>query len=72
MTWQGTVVHGMIVLDNPQLLPEGAKVEIRLQTPMKAASSLGEALLRHAGQAVGLPEDMAEQHDHYLHGTPKR
>ena len=35
-------------------------------------SSLGEMLLRHAGKAVGLPEDMAAQHDHYLHGTPKR
>ena len=34
--------------------------------------SLGEMLLRHAGKAVGLPEDMAAQHDHYLHGTPKR
>ncbi len=34
--------------------------------------SLGEVLLRHAGKAVGLPEDMAAQHDHYLHGTPKR
>ena len=38
----------------------------------QASPSLGEVLLRHAGKAVGLPEDMAVQHDHYLHGTPKR
>jgi hypothetical protein len=25
-----------------------------------------------AGKAVGLPEDLAENHDHYLHGLPKR
>ena len=24
------------------------------------------------GQAEGLPPDMAEQHDHYIYGTPKR
>ena len=36
------------------------------------SASLGEVLLRHAGKAVELSEDMAAQHDHYLHGTPKR
>jgi hypothetical protein len=29
-------------------------------------------LLKHAGKAEGLPEDLADQHDHYLYGTPKR
>jgi hypothetical protein len=24
------------------------------------------------GKAEGLPQDMAEQHDHYLYGTPKQ
>ena len=38
----------------------------------RAASPLGEALLKLVGTAGGLPEDMAAQHDHYLHGTPKR
>ena len=38
----------------------------------QTSPSLGEMLLRHAGKAVGLPEDLAAQHDHYLHGTPKR
>ncbi len=40
--------------------------------PGNAASPLGEALMQLAGTAVGLPQDMAEQHDHYIHGTPKR
>jgi predicted DNA-binding antitoxin AbrB/MazE fold protein len=68
----------------PRLLPltEGQKVTITVHQaagvvhePAHQAASpspLGEALLRHAGKAVGLPEDMAAQHDHYLHGTPKR
>lgn len=30
-------------------------------------------LSERAGQSgVDLPEDLAEQHDHYLYGTPKR
>jgi hypothetical protein len=28
-------------------------------------------MLRHAGTVQGLPEDAAENHDHYLYGTPK-
>jgi hypothetical protein len=32
----------------------------------------GQALLEIAGTAEGLPTDFAENHDHYLHGTPKR
>jgi hypothetical protein len=35
-------------------------------------SSLSKALLSVAGTAKGLPPDLAENHDHYLHGTPKR
>ena len=38
----------------------------------QTSPSLSEVLLCHAGKAVGLPEDMAAQHDHYLHGMPKR
>jgi hypothetical protein len=34
--------------------------------------TLAERLLRHAGTVPDLPADMAEQHDHYAHGAPKR
>ena len=35
--------------------------------------SLSEVLLSFAGAAgPGLPEDFAENHDHYIHGLPKR
>jgi len=71
MTLKGTVKSGVIVLENGCSLPEGTAVEVTPTRP-RAASSLGEALLRHAGTAVGLPEDLAAEHDHYIHGMPKR
>jgi hypothetical protein len=41
-----------------------------LQNPGR--KSWGEALLEVAGTAKSLPEDLSANHDHYLHGTPKR
>ena len=72
MNFHGTVVNGTIILDDQVQLPEGAKVEVHIQEPPKAASPLGEMLLKHAGKAEGLPKDLAAQHDHYLYGTPKK
>jgi hypothetical protein len=72
MLLEGTVVNGTIVLDGEARLPDGARVEVTVKPPQRASTPLGEMLLRHAGKATGLPEDMASQHDHYLHGTPKR
>ena len=69
MNLMGTVVNGGIVLDQPAALPDGTRVEIQLNLAPQAASPLREALLKLAGTAVGLPADMAEQHDHYIHGT---
>jgi hypothetical protein len=83
MLLEGTVINGTIVLDGNERLPEGARVEVAVKAQQfaatattqehpKAASQLAEGLMKLAGTAVGLPEDMAAQHDHYLHGTPKR
>jgi hypothetical protein len=72
MNIHGTVVNGTIVLEGQVQLPDGTKVEVQVQESPKPASPLGEMLLRHAGKADGLPEDLAAQHDHYLYGTPKK
>ena len=72
MTFSGIVKDGVVVLDNGHQLADGTQVDVVVRGSAQAASPLGEALLRHAGKAVGLPEDLARQHDHYLHGTPKR
>ena len=33
--------------------------------------TLRELLLSYAGRAKGLPSDLARNHDHYIHGTPR-
>jgi hypothetical protein len=77
MTYQGRVSNGVVVLENGATLPDGTVVRVEpLSDPGRAepaAGSLGERLLRFAGAAGdGLPEDLAQNHDHYLYGVPKR
>jgi hypothetical protein len=36
------------------------------------SQTLGEKLLKYAGRITDAPADLAEQHDHYLYGTPKK
>jgi hypothetical protein len=73
MVYDGTVTNGTVVLDNATDIPNGTRVKVVVPVdPDTAASPLGRVLLRYAGKAQGLPSDFAAQHDHYLHGTPKR
>ncbi len=72
MAIEGTVTNGMVVLDAPQILPEGARVEILLKPTAEQPKTLREILLETAGCMTDLPADLAAQHDHYIHGTPKR
>ncbi|MBW3541068.1 MAG: hypothetical protein KY476_12435 [Planctomycetes bacterium] len=78
MTFHGHVENGVVVVDDSVQLPEGAAVRIEVVEAEPAAETvettepLSEILLRYAGKAVGLPSDMARNHDHYLYGTPKR
>ena len=70
MTLEGTVVNGVIVLDQPGALPEGARVQVLVPAEAKKPTLAG--LLKYAGILQDMPSDFAEQHDHYIHGTPKR
>jgi hypothetical protein len=78
MELRGHVENGVIVLDTAAKLPDGTKVRIapvkkkKQKKKRKAKSSLGEIFLRHAGTIEGLPNDFAENHDHYIHGCPKK
>lgn len=79
MIYLGHVRNGTVVLDSPDVLPDGAKVRIEVvpsttEGPLLDAKdqSLGDKLMKYAGRAVGLPEDAALNHDHYLYGAPKR
>ena len=72
MDLTGIVQNGVIVLENAPPLKEGTRVRVSVEPSKEECKALREMLLEHAGTAKGLPSDMAEQHDHYIHGTPKR
>jgi hypothetical protein len=72
MALQGTLNSGIIVLDQPAPWPDGTRVEIVAATAQGSKPTLSQRLLKHAGTVPDLPPDMAAQHDHYIHGAPKR
>ena len=75
MDYRGKVSGGVVVLEPGANLPEGAevRVEVMLTPPQSSPqTTLGQRLMKFAGRAEGLPSDMADNHDHYLHGQPKR
>ena len=78
MVYRGHVEKGVVVLDDSVTLPEGLVVTVepssdeQQQSPGTDDETLGKKLLKHAGKAIGLPHDLAEHHDHYLYGTPKK
>lgn len=72
MSIAATVQNGAIKLPEGVHLPDGTRVEIVLTQeepdPVKALGWMAE----YAGCIDGLPKDFAAEHDHYIHGTPKR
>ncbi len=72
-TYLGEVHNGVVVFQGPvPPLPEGTKVTIEPVAEAERPRTLADRLRTVIGQAKGLPADFAEQHDHYLHGQPKR
>ena len=71
MTIQGTVRDGTVVLDTKAVIPNGTRVQVIVSDDNGSAPSL-LALLEIAGTVNDLPSDMALNHDHYLHGRPKK
>jgi hypothetical protein len=70
MTWKGHVENGAIVLDDPVELPEGAIIRLEIETAPEEKQpvplSFAERFADVMGKAQSLPEDAAENHDHYL------
>ena len=71
MELEGVVHNGVIVPDDATALPEGTRVRIS-PAPPKKPRPIGERFGQFKGAVPGLPADLAEQHDHYRLGTPKR
>lgn len=84
MSYRGRIRNGVVVLDPPANLAEGSEVEVRPiggdgdgQGNPRAGVPSGTATVFERyqdiiGIAEGLPADFATNHDHYIHGTPKR
>lgn len=68
MTYVGKVVNGKVVLPPEIELEEGAPVRVELIE----GETLAERLKDFIGIVDGMPADLAEQHDHYIHGTAKK
>ncbi len=77
MTLHGHIENGAIVLDEQVPLPEGAAVQVRVTPKVPAPEAeakiptLAERLKNFIGILEDLPEDAAENHDHYLYGCAK-
>ena len=78
MTYRGHVKNGVVVLDDEVTLPEGTEVAVDPLGPAEVdedgaqTPTLYERLKPVIGVAKGLPSDLAENHDHYLHGRPQK
>ncbi len=71
MVYKGHVENGVIRVDDPVELPEGAIVRIELAVPAASEEegftpTLAEQLASVIGKAEGLPHDWSENHDAYL------
>lgn len=75
MSYRGTVRNGVVEFEEGPVPAEGTSVVIEPVEAVRAAGgekSLSEALLELAGTIDDLPADFARNHDHYIHGQPKR
>lgn len=71
MSITAIVENGTIKL--PVFVPDGTRVEITVveDKAVPETQSTTDWLKKYAGSIEG-PEDFAAEHDHYIHGTPKR
>jgi hypothetical protein len=79
MALEGHIKNGQIVLDHDALLPEGMRVRVELlerevsqPTSELELPTLYERYRDIIGRAEDLPSDFAENHDHHIHGAPKK
>ncbi len=85
LKYLGTVTKGVVVFENGHVPPEGTVVDVvvaEIPAATIAPTLTAEVvdgpdgslswLLKYAGIIDDMPADFAAQHDHYIHGTPKR
>lgn len=83
MVVNGHIENGQIILEQEIPLQEGVKVRVEFlkdetanrrdeESSVGNISSLYQRMKPFIGSVEGLPADFAINHDHYLHGQPKR
>ena len=72
MSYTGTVEGGMVKLPPGAGWADGTKVRVESLESSEDRRALVDQLRAIAQAMPDLPADWAAQHDHYLHGTPKR
>lgn len=81
MTYSGTIQNGVVVLAEGVALPEGTEVSVvpihaAEPVPRVGGKTIWQKIVEIAEQTerqpCDLPEDLADNHDHYLHGLSKR
>jgi len=72
MTYTGTVSKGIVILPPEANLPDGAKVRVEPIEGVSRSEPVGKRLLALVGSPDELPEDFAQNHDHYIHGAPRQ
>jgi hypothetical protein len=76
----GKVANGIVVLPPGAAFPDGAEVKVEVSPPSAGdpfvAALQGIIKPRSAGSAgrddFGLPDDLAVNHDYYIHGHPHK
>lgn len=72
MAYRGQVRNGKVILKEGAALQEGTVVEVHPMAGMEELPTLAERSKDIIRKAADLPPDMAENHDHALHGRPER
>lgn len=76
MVFRGKVQNGVVVFEKGVALPDGTDVRVEPFVRAEGVAVEGPTLAEQFADVIGtvpeLPPDMAAQHDHYLHGAPRR
>ena len=73
MAWSSRLIRSQLGMVAQAGDPEGSvKAVLADRKDYPGAAQQMRNYLKFAGTAKGLPPDMAENHDHYLHGMPKK
>lgn len=70
MEYRGRVKDGVVVFTEASP-PEGADVRV-LVSEAADQPTIWQKLQKYSGAVRGLPKDMARNHDHYIHGGPRK